>query len=116
MNNQSEIARAALNEFGVPLEGFCEAIKAATYKTSCDKLNAFKMGIRAKYKQLAKENHPDIGGDEESMKRINSALDIIMRFRVEPPRPVIQVRHVFTTYAYTNTATSSTTGGYSYYG
>lgn len=33
--------------------------------------------IKSKYRQLAKENHPDIGGDEDLFKRINEAYNLL---------------------------------------
>lgn len=37
--------------------------------------------VRTAYVELAKENHPDRGGDEEAMKRINLAYSIIKKRR-----------------------------------
>ena len=33
--------------------------------------------IKKKYRKLAKENHPDIGGDEETFKKISTAYDVL---------------------------------------
>lgn len=35
--------------------------------------------IRGARKRLAKEHHPDVGGDAETMKQINAAADLLLR-------------------------------------
>ncbi|MDB4431375.1 J domain-containing protein [Pseudomonadales bacterium] len=35
--------------------------------------------IKNKYRQLAKENHPDLGGCEEAMKAINNAYELALK-------------------------------------
>ena len=35
--------------------------------------------IKARYKELAKKFHPDLGGDTETMKEINSQYDTVLR-------------------------------------
>jgi len=39
--------------------------------------NATQEDIKKKYRKLAKENHPDIGGDEELFKKISTAYDVL---------------------------------------
>lgn len=36
--------------------------------------------LKANYKKLMKENHPDVGGNEETAKNINEAYDLITRY------------------------------------
>ena len=40
------------------------------YFTHCKTLDELK----AEYRRLAKQNHPDLGGSTEEMQRINAAL------------------------------------------
>jgi hypothetical protein len=35
--------------------------------------------LKAEYRRLAKENHPDLGGDTETMKEINAEFDLLFR-------------------------------------
>jgi len=35
--------------------------------------------LKAEYRRLAKENHPDLGGDTETMKEINAEFDLAFR-------------------------------------
>jgi molecular chaperone DnaJ len=39
--------------------------------------NASQEDIKKKYRKLAKENHPDAGGDEELFKKISTAYDVL---------------------------------------
>ena len=39
--------------------------------------NATQDEIKKTYRKLAKENHPDIGGDEETFKKISLAYDTL---------------------------------------
>ena len=39
--------------------------------------NATQDDIKKKYRKLAKENHPDIGGSEETFKKISTAYDVL---------------------------------------
>lgn len=38
-----------------------------------------KDALRKRYRELAREHHPDAGGDEGEMKRINAAYDTVRR-------------------------------------
>lgn len=42
------------------------------YFSSCENLDE----LRAEYRRLIKINHPDVGGDAETMKAINNAYDL----------------------------------------
>lgn len=53
---------AALDLFGLKIPTTREAVKSA-------------------YKLLAKQHHPDAGGDAEMMKRVNAAYDLLMKGR-----------------------------------
>jgi len=39
--------------------------------------NATQEDIKKKYRKLAKENHPDAGGNEETFKKISTAYDVL---------------------------------------
>ncbi|MCF6205989.1 MAG: DnaJ domain-containing protein [Sulfurovum sp.] len=39
-----------------------------------------KEDIRKQYRFLAKKNHPDIGGSEEKMERLNAAYRLLMKY------------------------------------
>lgn len=64
-------------------------------------LKAFKIEAEAKFKSLALEQHPDRGGDEEAMKELNAAWDIVKNLDVRPrprprPQPAVHIRvHVY---------------------
>lgn len=50
------------------------------YFSSCENLDEH----RAEYRRLIKINHPDVGGDAETMKAINNAYDLrLMNSSVE---------------------------------
>ncbi len=36
--------------------------------------------IKSAYRQQARRHHPDLGGDEEMMKTVNLAYEMLMRF------------------------------------
>lgn len=43
---------------------------------------------KARYRELVKRHHPDVGGDEDTFKRIQAAWEILMgKRRVAAPRP-----------------------------
>jgi len=48
---------------------------------------AFKLRIDKVYRELALSAHPDRGGDEERMKALNTARDVLHRLQIVPPRP-----------------------------
>ena len=52
-------------------------------------LERLKSAAKRRVRELAKEHHPDHGGDLERMQRINAAGDIIraVKLGVIPPRP-----------------------------
>ena len=83
------------------------------YKQAVQGLNDFKGFIQKKKKELALRYHPDKGGDEERMKEINHAIDLLMSLEMVQARPVMQYYSVFT-YNYTpaTSATGSTATGF----
>ena len=85
------------------------------YKQAVQGLDDFKTFIQKKKKDLALIHHPDKGGDEERMKEINQAIDLLMTLEVAQmrPRSVMQYYSVFA-YNYTTdtSATSSTVTGF----
>mgnify|MGYP001554708393 CR=1 FL=1 len=46
-----------------------------TYFDDCNTVEE----IKAKYRTLARENHPDLGGDTETMQRINAAYEAALK-------------------------------------
>jgi hypothetical protein len=63
-------------------------------------------------KHLSRVHHPDKGGDEEKMKEINWAADMIKNAVIPKPQPRVQfVRFDFGSWGPNN----STTAGSSYY-
>ena len=58
-------------------------------------IEEIKNKAKETYKELAFKHHPDRGGDEEKMKQLSEAMQVIdkMRFELPRPRPVIH-RHV----------------------
>ncbi len=68
--------------------------------------------IRKRFKRMALDHHPDVGGDEEFMKELSAARDRLTkwwkpRFHVEPP-PQQQTVYSFT---FNGNATGTTTSG-----
>ena len=99
------------------LEGvrtFLEAVKRLEDWKSSD--------LKSAYRKLAKRHHPDTGGDEEQMKRVNQAYqtirDDLKIVRRQPARRGVVIRVVGgnfggfggTSAATTNTTTTTSTG------
>ena len=53
------------------------ANKPDYYKTLGVSKNATADDIKKAYRKLARENHPDAGGDEERFKDINEAYEVL---------------------------------------
>ena len=53
------------------------ANKPDYYKTLGVSKNATAEEIKKAYRKLARENHPDVGGDEEKLKDINEAYEVL---------------------------------------
>jgi hypothetical protein len=81
-----------------------------------DRLQAWKDGpVRTAYKARAKECHPDRGGDEDAMKRLNAAKALCDDLHVQarrPPQPQPVVVVVRTGWHSTGATTSATGAGW----
>jgi hypothetical protein len=102
---------AALQTLGV-LQRFEQVVSAAKQTADLHAvralLKAFKVEAEGKYKSLSMECHPDRGGDEEQMKEINAAWDIVKTLEVRPRRPPPQ-QVIFRMHVSWNNGTASTT-------
>ena len=62
----------------IPRERWCGmATKPDYYKTLGVSKNATADEIKKAYRKMARENHPDAGGDEEKFKDINEAYEVL---------------------------------------
>lgn len=63
-----------------------EALKVFSYETfnSVDEL-------RKEYLKLSKENHPDVGGNPDAMKRVNAAYEVLKKKIVNKPNSSIYI-------------------------
>lgn len=101
--------------------------RARPFEERTELLVQFKDELKKRYRQLARELHPDLNGDlvpeerqarEDRLKAVGVAVDFAMGLEVARPRPAPQrmmVRVVVVGYGYANSATatsSSTTGGW----
>lgn len=87
------------------------------YQEALKGLNSFKSMVLKKKKELAKRYHPDKGGDEERMKEINQAIDLLMTLEMVQARPVRQYYTVFQNCWFSdNTAATSNSTGSVFYG
>ena len=70
-----------------------------------------KKKAKKKFKELSKQFHPDLGGDEEKMKELLSHMDIINKLRIikPQPRPQFSYRFYYSNPFANSTATSYTT-------
>jgi len=85
MSNEIEQAMVLLNVWAKFVDGD-QPIK--TLEAAKSHLKDIQAEAKRNYLELAKLNHPDHGGDEEEMKRLNGALDVIMNLKaVAKPRP-----------------------------
>lgn len=72
---------------------------------------------KQEYKRKAKALHPDVGGDAESMRELNEAMDKVKQLNIEirPRAPAPQFVQVVRFY-YGGSAASTTSTNYTGYG
>ena len=66
-----------------------------------------KVAAKKQYKRLALKHHPDVGGDEETFKRLNAAWELLHDIQVAQPQRVTVIHMSWGYYPDTTT----TTGG-----
>jgi hypothetical protein len=74
--------------------------------------NAFKILVKSKRKKLAREIHPDKGGDIEKMKAVNQYADLLIRNVRLGPRPQPRPQFIRVVVTNINTGTGTATGGF----
>jgi hypothetical protein len=102
---------------------FEEGIKSSRSPKELEaSLEAVKAAAKANWKRLAREAHPDLGGDLERMQSLNAAWDAVREAGVSvpepPPQPMrrptggfVQVR-VYSGNGFTVTTTTTSAGGF----
>lgn len=90
------------------------AQNAANFEQAKAGVEELKRTAERNYKAQALDAHPDRGGDEEQMKELNAAMDLVAKVDVEPPRPrpTYTVIHVQFSSSYGGGTTTSSTGGF----
>lgn len=113
---ERKIANRLIAELGITQDKMLR-LQMLPYATAVQELEALKAEVSKTHRQLAKQYHPDQGGDDVTMRLLN---DIVAEFKdlkvvpipVAPPPTIIFYRSGTNT---TSTATTSATGfGYTY--
>lgn len=59
---------------------FKESLKILNLKYLGEGVASFKGKVRSAYRKLAKKNHPDLGGDEQSFRLLREAYEFLLAF------------------------------------
>jgi len=109
MRNRSNInLPLVFHELEISKDKIERLLKASNYNAACEALAHIKIETRLQRRKLAKKYHPDKGGDINKMKRINSLCDLVMKLKIQPPRPMYY-RVVFGGWGSGTTTTSTYT-------
>jgi hypothetical protein len=72
--------------------GFTPEVRAWFDQASSEEaraaLDALKIDAKRLYRQYARQLHPDLGGDEEQLKLLNAARDMIERLSLSIAEPI----------------------------
>ena len=82
---------------GIGLVDFQVATRGRSFSEVKKQFDGLKLRIRKAYKEAALEHHPDRGGDEETMKLLNSTMEIVDVMELAPPpppRPIVRIVHI----------------------
>jgi hypothetical protein len=98
---------------------FHESLRGVPPARASKALDDWKENVlRSRYKELALENHPDKGGDEEKMKELSAAFNLLKQLNIIPRRPPPVVRvfvqpsiRIWNTDNTGTASTNTTTGG-----
>ena len=78
------------------------------FKQAVECLESFKIVVKTQRKLLAKRYHPDkANGDDSKMKEINNIVDLLMKVKLQPPKPMV-IRFNMSSSSTTTNTTSST--------
>ena len=61
------------------------------YLKKLEEWKKFQNEVKLQRRKLAKKYHPDVSGDSEKMKKINQAVDLLMKISPAPPMPRVHV-------------------------
>lgn len=109
------IMEAGLKELGVQPELDRVRIHRGGYREQCRVLDEAKSRIKARYRELARDLHPDVNADlpederqakEDRLKSITRAMELVEQIKVRPP---MQPQVVTFGWSDTSVTTSSTT-------
>lgn len=104
----------AVQKLGL-LEAFTRMVQATTFEYAQDALSELHSLARTSFKALAREHHPDVGGELTAMQELSEAFEVVkqIKLRRPVPRPVIRIINIqaWGSNLY-NTSTSTTGTGY----
>jgi len=92
--------------------------QAKSFQEALQSLEELKQKAKRNFKELSRKHHPDVGGNEETMKELSAAFDFVKKVAIKEPRPqpVFQVVRVnfggYTTTSWGVHPTTSTGGWY----
>jgi len=102
----------ALRILGLEQEFHIKMNSARSFENAVENLAEFKKEASRKRKLLAKQCHPDCGGDLNKMKEINNALDVINKIELERPRPQPVFVQIQVVSGWSSNASTTTSSGY----
>lgn len=86
--------------------------RAQTFEEARAVAERIKEAAKERGKRLALIHHPDVGGDENEMKKINAAVAAIQDLQIVPiiPRPVVMRPMIRVVYSHGGGFSTSSTG------
>lgn len=90
-----------------------EMRQAQNYEMANKAIEKLHELVKRQRKVLAKKYHPDIGGDAEKFKEVNSVCDKLLDIKVQviQPQPIFHHTIIIRT-SYNGSTTTSTTSGW----